>query len=69
MFKSTRLGVSIAACRRDVSTDDATAPAAEAVTYEHVKFNLTTKQNRFVGAGPEVDKAWREISYDSKLFI
>ena len=42
------------------------APAAEAVEYQSVKFNVTTKGNRFVGAGPEVDKAWREISYDSK---
>ncbi|MCJ1312519.1 hypothetical protein MMC25_006193 [Agyrium rufum] len=40
------------------------SPAASAVEYEKVKFNITTTENRFVGAGPEVDKAWREISYD-----
>ena len=42
------------------------APAADAVEYRSVKFNVTTTGNRFVGAGPEVDKAWREISYDSR---
>lgn len=26
-------------------------------------YNVTTKSNRFVGAGSEVDQAWREISY------
>lgn len=40
------------------------SPAASAVQYEDVKFNITTKRNRFVGAGPDVDRAWREISYD-----
>jgi hypothetical protein len=40
------------------------SPAAPAVQYEDVKFNITTKGNRFVGAGPDVDRAWREISYD-----
>lgn len=43
-----------------------TAPADVSVQYSHVRYNLTTKGNRFVGAGPEVDEAWREISYDSK---
>jgi hypothetical protein len=43
-----------------------TAPAENAVRYGSVKYNITTEGNRFVGAGPEVDKAWREISYDSK---
>lgn len=43
-----------------------TAPADVSVQYSHVRYNLTTKGNPFVGAGPEVDKAWREISYDSK---
>ena len=42
------------------------APAATAVEYEAVKFNVTTKGNPFVGTGPEVDRAWRDISYDSK---
>lgn len=40
------------------------SPAASAVQYDNVKFNITTKSNRFVGAGPDVDRAWREISYD-----
>lgn len=43
-----------------------TAPADTAVEYTTQTYNITTKENRFVGAGPEVDKAWREISYDSK---
>lgn len=43
-----------------------TAPAATSVEYQSVKFNVTTEANPFVGAGPEVDKAWREISYDGK---
>jgi hypothetical protein len=42
------------------------APAAPAVEYNSVKFNITTKANRFVGAGPDVDRAWRAISYDSE---
>ncbi|MCJ1334066.1 hypothetical protein MMC10_010773 [Thelotrema lepadinum] len=40
------------------------SPAVEAVEYQSVRYNVTTKNNRFVGAGPEIDKAWREISYD-----
>lgn len=45
-----------------------TAPAAEAVEYVKVKFNNTMGQGSpYVGAGPEVDKAWRALSYDSKL--
>jgi hypothetical protein len=40
------------------------SPAAEAVEYQTVRYNLSTKGNRFVGKGPEVDQAWREISYD-----
>ena len=43
-----------------------TAPADVSVRYGHVRYNITTKENRFVGAGPEVDEAWREISYDSE---
>ena len=42
------------------------APAASAVDYQAIKFNVSTKGNRFVGKGPQVDKAWQEISYDSK---
>ncbi|KAK5339017.1 hypothetical protein LTR98_005417 [Exophiala xenobiotica] len=41
------------------------APADTSVRYQSVKYNVSTEDNRFVGAGPEVDKAWREISYDS----
>ncbi|KIX96926.1 uncharacterized protein Z520_07040 [Fonsecaea multimorphosa CBS 102226] len=40
------------------------SPAESAVEFNSVRYNITTKGNRFVGAGPEVDKAWREISYD-----
>lgn len=40
------------------------SPAASAVRYEDLKFNITTKSNPFVGAGLDVDRAWREISYD-----
>ncbi|PTB35199.1 hypothetical protein M441DRAFT_84843 [Trichoderma asperellum CBS 433.97] len=40
------------------------SPADVSVQYSHVRYNITTKGNPFVGAGPEVDKAWREISYD-----
>lgn len=47
-------------------TDRPTAPADVSIQYDHVKYNVTTKGNKFVGAGPEVDQAWREISYDSK---
>lgn len=42
------------------------APAAESVQYDKVKYNITTKGNRFVGAGPEVDAAWSAISYDGR---
>ena len=45
--------------------DDQIAPADTSVRYQSVKYNVSTQDNRFVGAGPEVDKAWREISYDS----
>lgn len=40
------------------------SPADSSVRYEKVKYNITTEGNPFVGAGPEVDRAWREISYD-----
>ena len=52
-----------------VTATSAWSPAAGAVEYESVKYNISTKENRFVGAGPEVDKAWREISYDSTQFL
>jgi hypothetical protein len=40
------------------------SPAASTVTYSQVKYNLSTSDNQFVGHGPAVDRAWREISYD-----
>ncbi|KAH0841043.1 hypothetical protein FOPE_06432 [Fonsecaea pedrosoi] len=40
------------------------SPADTAVEFKPIKYNVTTSGNRFVGAGPEVDEAWREISYD-----
>ena len=51
---------------KHVQQFSAWSPAAPAVEYSSVKYNITTVENRFVGAGPEVDRAWREISYDSK---
>ncbi|MCJ1233598.1 hypothetical protein MMC14_001556 [Varicellaria rhodocarpa] len=49
---------------RHVREFSAYSPAAPAVEYRSVKFNVSTKGNRFVGKGPLVDQAWREISYD-----
>ena len=44
-----------------------TAPAAKAVEYQTIKFNNTMGTGSpYVGKGPEVDKAWHAISYDSK---
>ena len=51
---------------KHVQQFSAWSPATPAVEYSSVKYNITTVGNRFVGAGPEVDRAWREISYDSK---
>lgn len=45
-------------------TDNVTAPADVSVKYNHVKYNFTKSAQKFVGYGPEVDTAWREISYD-----
>ncbi len=43
------------------------APAAKAVEYQRVKFNATMGEGSpYVGFGPEVDKAWHAISYDSE---
>ena len=53
---------------QDELTCSTKAPAETAVRYDSLKYNITTKENRFAGAAPEVDKAWREISYDSKLY-
>ncbi|KAH0494725.1 hypothetical protein TgHK011_008316 [Trichoderma gracile] len=41
-----------------------TTPADTSVQYKQVRYNITSKGNPFVGAGPEVDRVWREISYD-----
>lgn len=47
----------------------AIAPAAKAVEYQTIKFNDTMGEHSpYVGKGPEVDKAWHAISYDSELF-
>lgn len=54
---------------RKVSLTTCAAPADSSVRYDHIRYNITTKENPFVGAGPEVDKAWREISYDSKYTL
>ncbi|KAI9668157.1 MAG: hypothetical protein M1821_000977 [Bathelium mastoideum] len=56
--------VNINSALRHVQDYSAWSPAAEAVDYESVRFNISTSNNRFVGAGPEVDRAWRKISYD-----
>ncbi|KAK1238446.1 hypothetical protein MKX07_006592 [Trichoderma sp. CBMAI-0711] len=40
------------------------SPADTSVQYKQVRYNITSKGNPFVGAGPEVDRVWREISYD-----
>ena len=43
------------------------APAAKAVEYQRIKFNATMGVGSpYVGKGPEVDKAWRALSYDSE---
>jgi hypothetical protein len=42
------------------------APAAKAVEYQRIKFNNTMgTRSPYVGTGPEVDKAWHALSYDS----
>jgi len=46
------------------------APAAKAVQYEKVRFNATMGEGSpYVGKGPEVDKAWHAISYDSMFHL
>jgi hypothetical protein len=45
-------------------TDNVTAPADVSVKYNDVKYNFTKSEQKFVGYGPDVDTAWREISYD-----
>ena len=39
------------------------SPADEAVRYERIKYNITTKNNPYVGARQEVDDAWSELYY------
>jgi hypothetical protein len=49
-----------------IITDVGPAPAAEAVRYETVKFNLTPiMKTEYVGYGPSVDAAWDVIANDS----
>jgi hypothetical protein len=49
-----------------VLTIKSTAPATKAVEYQTIKFNNTMGVGSpYVGKGPEVDKAWHAISYDS----
>ncbi|KIV98731.1 uncharacterized protein PV09_09514 [Verruconis gallopava] len=40
------------------------SPADVSVKYSRVQYNFSTDGTRFIGKGPAVDKAWREISYD-----
>ncbi|UKZ75625.1 hypothetical protein TrVFT333_003313 [Trichoderma virens FT-333] len=47
-----------------VRQTSAWSPADISVQYDQVRYNITSKGNPFVGAGPEVDRVWREISYD-----
>ena len=47
-----------------VRTYSAWSPAANAVQYSTVRYNISTSGNPFVGKGPAIDKAWRGISYD-----
>lgn len=49
-----------------MSNADKIAPVEHAVRYERIVYNTSTIRNRFTGAGPEVDVAWREISYDGE---
>lgn len=48
-------------------TDESSAPADVSVKYNDVKYNFTKSAQKFVGYGPEVDQAWREISYDGEF--
>jgi len=46
------------------------ASAAKAVEYQKVKFNATMGEGSpYVGKGPEVDKAWHAILYDSESYL
>jgi len=50
---------------RFVQQYSAYSPAAKAVEYQSVQFNNTMGVGSpYVGAGPDVDAAWRHISYD-----
>ncbi len=50
-------------------SNEALAPAANAVEYQKVKFNFNGTSSPYVGASPEVDKAWDAIFYDSRLCL
>jgi hypothetical protein len=51
----------------DEKLNTRTAPAAEAVTYETIRYNLKPimTDSPYVGWGPEVDKLWEAITGDS----
>ncbi|RDW64667.1 hypothetical protein BP6252_10318 [Coleophoma cylindrospora] len=49
---------------RHVQQFSAWSPAAEVVEYVKVKYN-NTMMSPYIGKGPEVDKAWNAISYDT----
>jgi hypothetical protein len=70
MSRSSRLGVSKLHCPwKTTALNTLIAPAAKAVEYERVKFNNTMGTGSpYVGFGPEVDRAWRAISYDGNFF-
>lgn len=55
-------GLTTSQCLRQHS---AWSPAISSVTYDAVKYNITTQDNPYVGKGPDVDRAWRAISYDT----
>ncbi|KAL3704521.1 hypothetical protein TMatcc_008192 [Talaromyces marneffei ATCC 18224] len=67
MSASSQHGVSVIFEQRFITERQANsslAPADVSVKYNDVKYNFTKSAQRFVGYGPEVDTAWREISYD-----
>lgn len=50
---------------RHVQQFSAYSPAASAVEYQRIKYNNTMGEDSpYVGASPEVDKAWFALSYD-----
>lgn len=47
-----------------IRQNSAWSPALSSVGYDAIRYNITTKDNPYVGAGPEIERAWRAISYD-----